>query len=140
MLRQKSYSADVDVFLVVFAVDNRDSFENVFATWLKEIKKYCPHSAIVVVGNKADLREDDGVLAEQASYGKPVLNFDEYKLRCYQAQMVESYMECSALDSESNVQAVFEEIVRVDRRAKLSPQVSNPPTTRASRKESCIIF
>lgn len=126
-LRQKSYS-NVDVFVLVFAISNRDSFENLFSKWFKEIKQFCPLAGVVVVGAKSDLREDDGVLAEAASYGKPVLDYAEYEHRA--TELAEKYIECSALQRD-RLDELFQEVVRVDRRMKLS-QMDSPKTTVAT--------
>ncbi|KAH9261448.1 hypothetical protein BASA81_000092 [Batrachochytrium salamandrivorans] len=140
-LRQKSYS-NVDVFVLVFAISNRDSFENLFSKWFKEIKQFCPLAGVVVVGAKSDLREDDGVLAEAASYGKPILEYAEYEHRA--TELAEKYLECSALQRE-HLDELFQEVVRVDRRMKLS-QIDLPnssatttmPQSRAQRSKSVV--
>ncbi len=47
----------MDVFLVCFAVDNRDSYENLRSTWVPEVRRHRPGAALIVVGTKTDLRD-----------------------------------------------------------------------------------
>lgn len=56
-LRPLSYP-QTDVFLVCFALNNPASFENVRAKWYPEVSHHCPNTPIILVGTKADLRED----------------------------------------------------------------------------------
>ena len=56
-LRPLSYP-QTDVFLVCFSVVNPSSYENVKSKWYNEIKYYCPDTPIILVGTKADLRDD----------------------------------------------------------------------------------
>ena len=47
-----------DVFLVCFSVDTTSSFEKVEYKWIPEVEQYCPGTPIILVGTRADLRED----------------------------------------------------------------------------------
>ena len=58
------------MFLVCFAVDNRDSFDNVRNKWVPEIRHYSPHTPIMVVGTKADLRNDEHTEEEESGVAK----------------------------------------------------------------------
>lgn len=44
------------MFLVCFAVDTVDSFENVRHKWAKEVRHHCPDAPMLLVGTKSDLR------------------------------------------------------------------------------------
>ncbi|KAI8916001.1 ras-related C3 botulinum toxin substrate 2 [Gorgonomyces haynaldii] len=57
-LRPLSYT-DVNVFVLCFSIDCRESFDNIEKKWIPEIKHYCPNVPILLVGLKADLRDDD---------------------------------------------------------------------------------
>ena len=46
------------MFLVCFSVNSTDSLENVKTKWIPEVAHYCPGVPIILVGTKADLRED----------------------------------------------------------------------------------
>ena len=48
-LRPLSYS-DTDVLLMCYSVDNPDSFINITDKWAPELRYYCPHIPIILVG------------------------------------------------------------------------------------------
>merc|ERR1711918_59855 len=56
-LRPLSYP-DTDVLLVCFSVDNPDSLDNIGEKWVPEVRHFCKGVPFVVVGLKADLRND----------------------------------------------------------------------------------
>lgn len=43
-------SAQTDVFLLCYAVDNETSFKNVTAKWIPELRHHCPSAHILLVG------------------------------------------------------------------------------------------
>ena len=49
-----------DVFLVCFAITSPTSFDNVSSKWIPEVTHHCPETPIILVGTKADMREDPG--------------------------------------------------------------------------------
>ena len=55
-LRPLSYP-DTDVVLMCFALNNPDSFDNILEKWTPEVKHYCPHIPVILVGCKRDLRQ-----------------------------------------------------------------------------------
>lgn len=58
VLRPLSYS-DTDVFLVVYSVIDRQSFDNIESKWVTDIKeKGDPGVPFIIVGNKVDLRDN----------------------------------------------------------------------------------
>ena len=73
-LRPLSYP-QTDVFLICFAVNSPTSLENVRTKWSPEVQQYCPHTPVLLVGMKGDLRESNQldrngrvfVTSEQAS-------------------------------------------------------------------------
>ena len=46
-----------DVFMLCFDVSNRESFCSVTERWLPELRKYEPDTPVLIVGTKADLRD-----------------------------------------------------------------------------------
>ncbi|KAJ7715307.1 P-loop containing nucleoside triphosphate hydrolase protein [Mycena maculata] len=56
-LRPLSYP-ETDVFLICFAVDNRNSLENVRQKWIPEVNHFCPDVPVLLVACKTDLHED----------------------------------------------------------------------------------
>lgn len=57
LLRPLSYP-NTDVLLLCFAIDNRDSFENIFQKWVPEVRHFCPRTPLLLVGTKTDLRAE----------------------------------------------------------------------------------
>jgi small GTP-binding protein len=114
-LRLLSYP-DTDIFLLVFSVDSANSFDNLGKKWLKEVREYGPNTPCLFIGAKADLRDDDGVLAELQSLGKTM-----HSKEVYQAKSAElgaaGYVECSAVKQE-NIGFVIDEAIRLARKAK----------------------
>ena len=102
-LRPLSYPM-TDVFLICFSVANRSSFESVTCKWRPELEHHCPGAKMILVGLKADLRED-GSSAE--------LNISPDEA-CDVAERIgaSEYLECSAKseDKESTA-AIFDAVV-----------------------------
>lgn len=108
-IRPLSYQ-DAQVFLVCFSVDNRDSFENVQAKWIPEMKNFCPKVPFVLVGCKTDLRDDSETLKKLQQKHMEIVRTDEGQALGDRIQAFQ-YVECSA-KSRSNVTLVFEAAVR----------------------------
>ena len=48
-----------DVFLVCFAVDDPGSLKSVEGNWVPELRRYLPKTPFVLVGTRADRRDDE---------------------------------------------------------------------------------
>jgi len=59
------YLANAIAGILVYDVTNRASFENIDENWYKEVKKASPNIALILVGNKIDLREERVVSSEE---------------------------------------------------------------------------
>ena len=64
-LRPLSYP-QTDVFILCAAVSSPVSFVNLETKWYPEVSHHCPDAKVVVVGTKADLRDDADVLVALA--------------------------------------------------------------------------
>ncbi|KAF7977307.1 hypothetical protein HWV62_4289 [Athelia sp. TMB] len=62
-LRPLSYS-DLHVILLCIAIDLPSSLSNVEEKWMPELRHFCPHMPIILVGCKQDLRDDPATIAE----------------------------------------------------------------------------
>ncbi|ESN93806.1 hypothetical protein HELRODRAFT_157785 [Helobdella robusta] len=91
-LRPLSYP-NTDVILICFAINNRDSFENVELKWLPEIRHHCPNTPFVLVGTKLDLRPNHG----QSASGMIEKSEGVRLAKCLEAYQ---YAECSAKTRE----------------------------------------
>lgn len=101
-LRPLAYS-QTDVFLICFSVASRASFENVRTKWVGEIKNFTKDVPFVLVGTKADLR-DDPQFAEQH---KADLISTAMGHKMAKDIGADAYVECSA-KTQTGLNAVFE--------------------------------
>jgi Ras family protein A len=106
-IRPLSYQ-DAHVFLICFAVDNRDSFDNVSAKvapwphrccasprrphplppprrpqWVPEMKQYCPRVPYLIVGCKTDLRSDEAAKQALAAKNQTMVSKSEVRARLW---------------------------------------------------------
>ena len=44
-----------DVFLLCYAVNSANSFSNIAAKWLPELKEHCPTATIILVGTSSGI-------------------------------------------------------------------------------------
>eukprot|EP00049_Salpingoeca_infusionum_P019058 m.359971 g.359971 ORF g.359971 m.359971 type:complete len:182 (-) comp18844_c0_seq1:159-704(-) len=95
-IRPLSYT-DANVVLVCYAVDNRDSFDNIEAKWVPELRQYLPKVQFIIVGCKADLR-DEGAAA--------TVKLDEAKALAEKVGAAAAF-ECSA-KKNTGITQIFE--------------------------------
>ncbi|XP_047217227.1 rho-related GTP-binding protein RhoA-C-like [Girardinichthys multiradiatus] len=108
-LRPLSYP-DTDVILVCFSVNSPDSLANVAEKWTPEVKHFCPHVPIILVGNKKDLRSDENAIEMLAKIQQEPVTFEDGK-EMAQRISAYSYQECSA-KTKDGVRQVFEMAAR----------------------------
>lgn len=111
-IRLLSYP-DTSVFMLVFSVESRSSFDNIQVKWLKEVRKHGSGVPIVIVGAKMDLRDNPQTVADQEAKGKPMLQSLEYE-KTAKEWGATFYKECSAF-TKANLDNVFDEAIRVGR-------------------------
>jgi small GTP-binding protein len=68
-LRPLSYPG-TDVFLLCFSLVNANSLQNALSKWCPEIRHHCPDTPIVLVGTKAELRNDRNTQDRLANRGE----------------------------------------------------------------------
>uniref|UniRef100_A0A1I8HGA9 Rho-related GTP-binding protein RhoU n=1 Tax=Macrostomum lignano TaxID=282301 RepID=A0A1I8HGA9_9PLAT len=134
-LRPLSYP-ETDVFLVCFSVGNKPSFANVLDKWSPELRQHAPQAPLLLVGTKADLRDDAEFTAHLALHNDCPIGRDEAADMAREIGAVK-YIECSALKG-INVSLVFEEAVK----SVLWPECSasgKRTTSKKHRKRSQIV-
>ena len=92
---QKNYHNKIDLYLIVYDITSRQSFENI-SERVTQIEMFKDYPIVVLIGNKSDLEDDREVTYQE---GKDCA--EEYGL---------AFFETSALDG-SNVFEVFENII-----------------------------
>ncbi|XP_054158336.1 ras-related protein Rac2-like [Oppia nitens] len=99
-----------DVFLICFSLVNPASFENVRSKWYPEVSHHCPHTPIILVGTKQDLRDDQKTVDKLKD--RRLLPIS-YAQGLSMAKDIGStkYQECSAL-SQKGLKNVFDEAIR----------------------------
>ena len=60
--------------LVCFSITNPRSLENVESKWIPEVTHHCPGVPILLVGTKADLREDPAEIERLEEEGLTIVN------------------------------------------------------------------
>jgi len=125
-LRPLSYP-DTDVILMCFSIDSPDSLENIPEKWTPEVRHFCPNVPIILVGNKKDLRQDQGTIRELQKMKQEPVRFEEGKGMADKIGAY-AYLECSAKTKEG-VRDVFETATR----AALSIK-------RKARKLKCVVL
>jgi Rho family, other len=63
--------------MLCFAVDNRDSLENIESKWMTEISEHCQGVKIVLVALKCDLREDQNIIRNMQRHGERPVSYEE---------------------------------------------------------------
>lgn len=63
--------------MMCYAVDSRDSLENIPNKWMEEVIDQCPNAKLILVALKCDLRDDNEKLRKMKS--SPVM-YEEVKI------------------------------------------------------------
>ncbi|KAJ3425240.1 rho-related protein racd-related [Anaeramoeba flamelloides] len=56
-LRPISY-CETSVFLLLYDISNRQTFNAIEEKWIKEIREHCPDTPVILVGHKTDLKQE----------------------------------------------------------------------------------
>lgn len=110
LLRPLSYP-NTDILLLCFAIDNRDSFENIFQKWVPEVRHFCPRTPIILVGTKTDLRTSSTTEGQGQKARPKFVNAAEGP-KMAKSINAAGYVECSAKTREG-IQEVFHTAARV---------------------------
>eukprot|EP01106_Pelomyxa_sp_JSP_P007777 TRINITY_DN2256_c0_g2_i2.p1 TRINITY_DN2256_c0_g2~~TRINITY_DN2256_c0_g2_i2.p1 ORF type:complete len:193 (+),score=49.63 TRINITY_DN2256_c0_g2_i2:197-775(+) len=108
-LRPLSYP-QTDVFLICFSIVNPTSFQNVKTKWWPEVLHHCPHSHLLLVGTKMDLRDDKEALDRLRERNQQPVNFQQGESLARDIK-AHCYLECSAL-TQKGLKNVFDEAIK----------------------------
>merc|ERR1712062_285273 len=125
-LRPLSYP-QTDVFLICFSVISEASLKNVKMKWAPEIQNHCPGTPVVLVGTKADLRQDPATQKQLSAKNMKMVTTEEARAKQKEIEAV-TYVECSAL-TQDGLKSVFDEAIR----AALTPK-------KTSNKSPCTLL
>ncbi|KAF0973259.1 hypothetical protein FDP41_008466 [Naegleria fowleri] len=128
-IRPLSYP-DANVFLLCFSVDSPTSLDNIKNKWVPEVRKHRPNCPLVLVGTKADIREDKSAVAKLKDQGTEIVS-KEMAEQVAKAIKAVKYMECSAMKN-NGVKEVFEEA--------LYNGLYPPEVKTEKKKNSCLIL
>jgi len=109
-LRPLSYP-QTDVFILCYSVIATSSLKNIKLKWAKEIGQHCPEVPKILVGLKADLRNDANMEEQMKTKG---LSYTETQEAEDVAKEIGAayHMECSALTQEG-LKQVFDQAIMV---------------------------
>jgi len=117
------------VFVICFSLISPTSLENVAALWKPEVTTATPEAEIILVGTKADLRDEFNSLpADKKSNGERPISTEEAKTVADQIG-ARHYIECSAIKG-LGLTDVFHSAVR----SVLNPR---PKEQRPVKKPGC---
>ena len=104
-LRPLAYPG-TDVFIIVCAVDNPDSFENAEKKWIQEAMHHRPETPVILVGSKTDLRSNEDTIRKLTAKGQHPVTYKEGTVLAKKIG-ARDYIECSAKEV-NNLKAVFD--------------------------------
>jgi len=109
-LRPLSYP-ETDVFLILFSVMDRWSFDNVKEKWSPEIKHHVPLSPVLLVGTKSDLRNNTDMLQRLAPTQTQPITYEEASKLATEIK-AHKYIESSSKNN-LNINVIFEEAAKL---------------------------
>lgn len=134
-LRPLSYP-DSNVVLICYSIDLPDSLENVMEKWISEVLHFCQGVPIILVGCKADLRNDAQTVEELRTQGLQPVSQAQAQEVADQIGAVE-YIECSA-KTGYGVREVFEAATRASLVGKQGK--TKTKTKSSKKKKKCIVL
>ena len=110
-LRTLSYP-NTNVFMICFSVVSPVTFDNILGKWVDELREHGPKNAnFLLVGLKADLREDKDTLENLQSQGLTPVTVEKARELAQKIGAVD-YIECSAIKCQ-NVKETFDTAIQI---------------------------
>lgn len=135
-LRPLSYP-QTDVFLICFSVAAPNSFSHIDTKWKPEILHHAPGVPFMIVGTKADMRNDEKTVESLKENGKEMKSETEYRAEALRIGAA-GYGECSALE-QAGLQEVFDDAIRYAIKAKV-PSSTKPTSSQDGSGCCCVVM
>lgn len=135
-LRPLSYP-QTDIFLIAFSIVSPPSFANVKNKWNPELMHYCPTVPKILVGTKADLKEDANVLRRLSEKHMSPITLEMGQRMAEDIDAV-TYLECSAL-TQHGLKEVFDTAIRTVLNPPRANRKKKKPAKEGSRRR-CVLF
>jgi len=87
------------VFILCFSVVSETSYQNIKTKWYPEVTHHCASAQVLLVGTKADLREDADAIENLKEKNMSPIQAEAGEQLCSEIKAVK-YLECSALTME----------------------------------------
>ena len=88
--------------ILVFSVNDLQSYINIFAKWIPQVRRQCPSAPAILVGNKTDLREKDNETVSR-----------EMGMQLARVINAVAYFECSCRNGRTaTIKRIFETAAR----------------------------
>ncbi|TVU33969.1 hypothetical protein EJB05_15788, partial [Eragrostis curvula] len=113
-----------DVFLVLFSLISKVSYENVQKKWVPELRHHAGSVPIVLVGTMLDMREDKHFFMNHPDL-EPISTSQGEELKMMIGAV--AYIECSA-KTQQNLVAVFNSVIKA--------ALCKPKSKKSNRKQS----
>ena len=101
---------DTHVFIITFAFNYPDSFNNVREKWLPEIQHYCPRTPFFIVCTKVDARSDEVTLQKLRESKKEPISSEQGQALA--KELGARYFETSSKTGQG-IRTLFETAVRI---------------------------
>ena len=126
-IRTLSYP-NTDIFLVCYSTVSKKTINNINSKWLVEIKTYSPNTPYIIIGTKADLKDNEMFKDKYIDINKAklLLNIQDDKNKI---------IECSA-KTEYNLKNVFDTAINYALANKIIKSKSKSKT----KKKTCVIL
>lgn len=126
-LRPLSYP-DSNVILICYSIDSPDSLDNVLEKWISEVLHFCQGVPIILVGCKADLRNDHATTENLRQQQQQPVSTTEGQAVAQKIGAAD-YLECSARTGQG-VREVFEAATRASLKTK----------NKKEKKKKCVVL
>eukprot|EP00698_Gefionella_okellyi_P005674 TRINITY_DN15142_c0_g1_i1.p1 TRINITY_DN15142_c0_g1~~TRINITY_DN15142_c0_g1_i1.p1 ORF type:complete len:198 (+),score=39.61 TRINITY_DN15142_c0_g1_i1:63-656(+) len=127
-LRPLSYPG-TNVFLMCYSVASKSSYENIKHKWYPEVIHHCPNTPIILIGTKADMRDDPTALRKLAERNMKPMTTEEGRALAKHIGAA-AYCECSAKTQEG-VKEVFDNALKT---------VLFPKKTKKTKRSNCTLL